>query len=156
MTETVKISIPFSYTIDSAFYRFIDTNGNTQKIYLSPSTKNIYIDVEKNRPTPFLFYSSEIDSHPIGCLYPCSTSNSIVGGFIALIAFCLFNQSEGTNKEITALIAHFNWYKLYEKLDDYKDEAIENNVSITDTIWSFNQETIINAIADGTFDSYSL
>ena len=155
-SKSIKIEIPFSSLSDNAFYRFIDTEGSSQKVYLSPSTKNINIDVQKNKPTPFLFYSSETDSRPMGCLYPCSTTNSIIGGFIALIAFCLYNQSDGTPEEIAALIAHFNWYKLYEKLTEYENEALENNTSVADTIWSFDQEAIITAIASGTFDSYTL
>lgn len=137
----LEITVPAEYRTALAFCKIIDNDGNSNKIQLSPSKTFIHITVTNNKPTPFLFYTSDIDTKPIGCLYPVTNEVSNLGGFTAHIAFCLYNQSYGSKSEILSLISHFNWFKFYAILKTYTFE----------TMWQLDQQAIITAIADGSF-----
>lgn len=154
--DTLIISVPNNYNSGTAFYKYIGNNGKQIQKNLDCTNTRITINIHKNKPTPVLFYRSEIDAQPQGCVYPVSRCTSIIGGFAAYICYCLYNQSYGTHEEKTTFLAHFNWFKLYDCLIAIENDTNSKGIAVSETIWSFNIEAIISSIANGTFSSSCL
>ena len=129
--EKVVLKVPDS---NAAYLSFIDEKGQADKTALSAGQGEICPVLPKNRVTPFLFYTGEADSCPLGCVYPYSTVSDKAGGFTAFILYRLFTCSQNGGQEIYERIQCFNWAKLKEAVSAYENPWILDDVLIAEKI----------------------
>lgn len=147
-TQVVQFTALVStQTVSPTYLVYIDENFSKQKIILSDSLKNenrIEIRLRKNQLTPILVYSGDEDAQPYGCMYPLSTTISEKDGFSAWILYKLLVSSRESPKQVYNFISRFNW----TRFDSY--------IQKRENPWLLNQELILENIADGTFNVYSI
>lgn len=136
--EKVVLKIPQP---DFTYLLFIDETGTARKSALSPGEGELRLVVAKNRVTPFLFYTGEADTCPVGCIYPYDTASDKAGGFTAFVLYRLFICSENEEQKIYERISLFNWAKLKESVTVYEEP------------WKLDDALIAKKIAAGTFNS---
>lgn len=137
--------IPVTITFPAAKAQsisWIDTAGILQHTDLSPSdardTASVTLSLPATLVTPVLVTYGGSD-HPLGCVYPGDAVCTVAGGWAAHILRQFLKKTPGTN--IRQYAGCFNWKKLTAaaaKLDDP---------------WSLDEEAILTAINDGTFDT---
>ncbi len=113
-----------------------DRSGNQQSV--SIATSSFTLNLPSDVVTPILIDIPDSE-HPIGCVYPANTICTPAGGWAAHILFQFLKKTQGQNVRIYA--SQFNWKKLMDTAS-----KIENP-------WQLDEETILNAIADGTFET---
>ena len=109
--ESVNVSTDNGIT----YYMYIDENNSVKKVYDS-----VDISISKNRLTPILAYSSEVDENPLGCIYPYSSTPDVYGGFSAWILYKLLRCSKEEPEKVHQYLSHFNWQRFSELIEKYE------------------------------------
>ncbi len=139
--EKIVLKVPDP---EAAYLLFIDEKGEVQKITLSAGQGEVRMVVPKNRVTPFLFYTGEADTCPLGCVYPYDTVSDKAGGFTAFILYRLVTAVQVDGQKNYERISLFNWVKLKEVISTYENPWILDDVLIAAKIetGTFNTRNI--------------
>lgn len=139
--EKVVLKVPQA---DAAYLLFVDEKGEVQKTTLSMGQDEVRMAVPKNRVTPFLFYTGEADSCPLGCVYPYDTVFDKAGGFTAFILYRLVTAVQVDGQKNYERISLFNWAKLKTAVSTYEEP------------WTLDDALIAAKIETGTFNTRNI
>ena len=139
--EKIVLKVPAP---EAAYLLFIDEKGEGRKTTVSAGQSEVRMVVPKNRVTPFLFYTGEGDTCPLGCVYPYDTVSDKAGGFTAFILYRLVTCSQTDGQKIYERISRFNWAKLKASVSTYEEP------------WTLDDALIAEKIAAGRFSSRNI
>lgn len=135
-TESIPVTVQSNST---SYLMYLDENNITKNVI-----ENTSIQLKKNKITPILLFNSELDTKPLGCIYPFSTTYDIHSGFAAWILYKLLVCSNENYHDVYEYVSHFNWERFIEEIKKYEDP------------WMLNQDILFENICDRTFNVYSI
>ncbi len=138
-TTTANITFPAD-TVQSIIWFDADDTIQTISPEQLPSdnTSPITLTLPTQQVTPILvFYKNQ--ERPSGCIYPLSTQCTPLGGWAAHLLYQFLRKTKGEN--IRQFATQFNWKKLMDAASRLNDP------------WQLDEEAILTAISEGSFDT---